>query len=37
MFTLPRRDRNAHKGDFGKVFVLAGSILHFFCIFFFVL
>ena len=23
---LPRRDRNAHKGDFGKVFVLAGSV-----------
>ena len=22
---LPRRDRNAHKGDFGKIFVLAGS------------
>lgn len=22
---LPRRDRQAHKGDFGKVFVLAGS------------
>ena len=23
---LPRRDRNAHKGDFGKIFVLAGSV-----------
>ena len=23
---LPRRDRNAHKGCFGKVFVLAGSV-----------
>ena len=22
---LPHRDRNAHKGDFGKIFVLAGS------------
>lgn len=22
---LPRRDRNAHKGDFGRVYVLAGS------------
>ena len=25
MYPLPRRERNAHKGDFGKVFVLAGS------------
>ena len=24
-FTLPRRPRTAHKGDFGKVFILAGS------------
>ena len=23
---LPRRDRNAHKGGFGKIFVLAGSV-----------
>ena len=22
---LPRRDREAHKGNFGKVFILAGS------------
>ena len=26
MYPLPRRDRNAHKGDFGKIFVLAGSV-----------
>ena len=24
-FQLPRRPRNAHKGDFGKLFILAGS------------
>lgn len=24
-YTLPRRPRDAHKGDFGKVFILAGS------------
>ena len=23
---LPRRDRNAHKGDFGRVLILAGSV-----------
>lgn len=23
---LPRRDRNAHKGDFGRVYILAGSV-----------
>ena len=26
MYPLPRRDRNAHKGDFGKIFILAGSV-----------
>ncbi len=25
-FRLPRRPRTAHKGDFGKVFILAGSV-----------
>ena len=23
---LPRRDRNAHKGDFGRVLIVAGSV-----------
>lgn len=25
-FSLPMRDRNAHKGDFGRVYILAGSV-----------